>query len=525
MSSSTQSKPIVTRIAPSPTGDPHVGTAYMSLFDYVFAKQQGGSFILRVEDTDQKRYNPESEERVLDALEWLGLSPDESPKVGGPNAPYRQTERKETYQKYADELLNAGKAYRAFETAEELDAIRTDLQRRGLGQGYDGRGRNLGQEESDKRAAAGEPFVIRLITPDEGETVVNDALRGEVKIPNTEVTDAVIMKSDGLPTYHLAVVVDDHLMGVTHAVRGEEWISTAPIHVLLYEAFSWEEPVWVHMPLLRNAEGKKLSKRKDDVSLDSYKSQGFLPEALLNYLGTMGWSMPDGREFFSVQDMIDNFTFKRISLGGPVFDAKRLRFYNAHYMREALPLETLAERAKPFFKAAGYSLDDEDYLLDVIDVLLPRAETLQDLAEQSAYFFSGNFEYTEDAKRRLEGGQKYLQDLEREFSRLDFFDFDDVDDTIRDYVQSQSVKMGEVMQPLRAAFTGTTQAPGVTDLAVILGKQKVLERIGRALDFLQGGLPDDNPQAKKEAEEKEKAKEAKEKQAKAKVTKHKKEAV
>ena len=504
-------QPVVTRIAPSPTGDPHVGTAYMSLFDYIFAKGQGGTFILRVEDTDQKRYNPESEQRVLDALMWLGLSPDESPKAGGPNAPYRQTERKEVYQKYADELLESGKAYRAFETAEELEEISTDLQRRGLGQGYDGRGRNLSKEESDKRAAAGEPFVIRLITPDEGETVVDDALRGEVKIPNTEVTDAVLLKSDGLPTYHLAVVVDDHLMGVTHVVRGEEWISTAPIHVLLYKAFGWEEPVWVHMPLLRNAEGKKLSKRKDDVSLDSYKNQGFLPEALLNYLGTMGWSMPDGREFFSLQDMMDSFTFKRISLGGPVFDPKRLRFYNAHYMREVLPLETVAERAEPFLKAAGYTWDDEDYLLDVIDVLLPRVETLQELAEQSGYFFSDDFEYTEDAQRRLEGGQKYLQDLEREFSRSDFFDYDDVDGALRSYVQSQSVKMGEVMQPLRAALTGTTQAPGVTDLCVILGKQKVLARIGRSLDFLQGNLPDDNPQAKREAERKEAERKAAEK--------------
>ena len=504
----TDKKLVVTRIAPSPTGDPHVGTAYMSLFDYVYAKQNNGTFILRLEDTDQKRYNETSEARVLEALTRLGLEPDESPTKGGPHAPYRQTERKALYQKYADELLTAGHAYRAFETQEELDAIRQDLQRRGLSHGYDGRARALSQEESERRMAADEPFVVRLITPDEGDTVVNDALRGEVRIPNREVMDAVLLKSDGLPTYHLAVVVDDHLMGVTHAVRGEEWLPSAPIHVLLYKALGWPEPVWVHMPLLRNAEGKKLSKRKDDTSLESYFNQGIVKEALLNYLGTMGWSMPDGREFFSVQDMIEHFSFERVSPGAPVFDMKRLRFYNAKYLREILPLETVAERAEPFLKAAGYSWDDDDYLLDVLEVLLPRIETLQEFAEQSDYFFTDDFAYTEDAKRRLEAGQKYLEGLERELSLLDFFDYDDVEDAIRDYVQSQSVKMGEVMQPLRAALTGTTQAPGVIELCVILGKRKVLARIGRAISFLEAGLPDDKPQKPTEAKKEEAKKEA-----------------
>lgn len=500
---STDTRPVTTRIAPSPTGDPHVGTAYMSLFDYVYAKQQGGKFILRIEDTDQKRYNPESEARVIEALHWLGLHPDESPEVGGPNGPYRQTERQAIYQRYANWLLEQGKAYRAFETPEELEEIRAELQRSGKSYGYDGRARAIPKEESDRRAAAGEPFVIRLITPDSGETVVNDLLRGEIRVPNREVTDAVLLKSDGLPTYHLAVVVDDYLMGVTHVVRGEEWIPTAPIHVLLYEAFGWPQPVWIHMPLLRNSEGKKLSKRKDDVSLDSYRRQGIMPEALVNYLATMGFSMPDGREFFSLDDLIRHFSFERISLGGPIFDMKRLRFYNAKYLREILPLETVAKRAEPFFKAAGYSWPNEDYLLDVIDVLLPRVETLAELTEQAEYFFRDDFRYSDEAKRRLEGGQKYLEDLERELSMLDVFDFDDVDDALRRYVQTQGVKMGEVMMPLRAALTGTTQAPGVTDLCVILGKRKVLERIGRALTFLQGNLPDDNPIKAKEKAERE----------------------
>ena len=483
----------VTRIAPSPTGDPHVGTAYMSLFDYVLARQQGGTFILRVEDTDQKRYQPEAEAKVMNALAWLGLEPDESPAKGGPNAPYRQTERKEMYHKYVQQLLDEGKAYRAFETADELAAIRAELQAKGLGYGYDGRGQNLSKEESDRRAAAGEPFAVRLITPDAGETVVNDLLRGEIRIPNREVPDAVLLKSDGLPTYHLAVVVDDHLMNVTHAVRGEEWIPTAPIHVRLYEAFGWPEPVWVHMPVLKNASGKKLSKRKDDTNLESYRAQGFLPEALLNYLGTMGWSMPDGREFFTVDDMIQNFSFDRVSLGGSIFDLKRLRHYNGKYLRD-LPLEQLAKRVKPFLTEAGIAWDDEDYLLDVLDILRPRAETLADFAEHD-YFFTEDFAYTDDAKKKLQGGQKYLEGLEREFARLESFDEDSVDDALHDFVQAQTgVKMGAVLQPLRAALTGRANSPGMTQVASILGRRRVTQRIGRALTAITQGLPDDRPE-------------------------------
>jgi glutamyl-tRNA synthetase len=483
---------VVTRIAPSPTGDPHVGTAYMSLFDYVFARQHGGKFIVRVEDTDRKRYNPESEKRVLDALSWLGLYPDESPEIGGPNAPYRQTERKEIYKEHAQRLLDEGKAYRAFETQDELEAIRKELQRRGLGHGYDGRGRNISKEESDRRAAAGEPFVVRLITPDEGETVVRDLLRGEIRIPNREVPDMVLLKSDGLPTYHLAVVVDDHLMGVTHAVRGEEWIPTAPIHVLLYGAFGWQEPQWVHMPLLKNPEGKKLSKRKDDTNLESYRRQGIVPEALLNYLGTMGWSMPDGREFFSLKDMIEHFSFERVSLGGSIFDVRRLRHFNAKYLRDLFPLETVAERAKPFLKEAGLSWQDEDYLLDVVDILRARAEMLGDFAEHG-YFFTEDFRYEDEAKKKLASGQKYLEDLEREFARLESYDEDSVDDMLHDYVQAQAVGMGKVMQPLRAALTGRSQAPGVTELVSVLGRERVLRRLGRALSYITAGLPDDKP--------------------------------
>ncbi len=484
---------VVTRIAPSPTGDPHLGTAYMSLFDYVFARQQGGTFILRIEDTDQKRYIANSENKVPEALAWLGLEPDESPEKGGPNAPYRQTERRASYLEHVERLLNEGKAYRAFETPEELAAIREELQAKGLGYGYDGRGRCVPKDESDRRAEAGEPFVVRLITPDDGETVVHDLLRGEIRIPNREVPDAVLLKSDGLPTYHLAVVVDDHLMGVTHVIRAEEWIPTSPIHVRLYEAFGWDEPVWIHMPQLKNASGKKLSKRKDDTNLESYRTQGFLPEALLNYLGTMGWSMPDGREFFTLREMIDAFSFERVSLGGSIFDIKRLRHYNGKYLRD-LPLPELARRAKPFLQEAGLEWDDENYLIDVLEVLRPRAETLRDFTDHP-YFFRDDFAYSSDAKKKLQGGQKYLEGLEREFARLESFDEESVDDAIHDYVQAQSgVKMGAILQPLRAALTGSTQSPGMTEVVSLLGRRRVTQRLGRAITAITQGLPDDKPE-------------------------------
>lgn len=489
---------VVTRIAPSPTGDPHVGTAYVGLFNYVFTQQQGGTFILRVEDTDRTRYNAESEARIMRMMQWLGLTPDESPEVGGPNGPYRQSERADIYRRYAQELLDQGMLYRAFETPEELAEIREQMKKRGLSPGYDGRARKLSPEESERRAQAGEPYVLRLKTPEEGETSFYDALRGQIRVPHHELQDAVMIKSDGFPTYHFAVVVDDHLMGVTHVVRAEDWIVSTPLHVILYQAFGWELPKFVHMPLLRNPDKSKISKRKVDTSVDSYREQGILPEALLNYLGSMGWSMPDGREFFNLEEMTEQFSFERISLGGPVFDLKRLRHYNAKYMRDLLPLEDLAERVRPFLEQAGLSWDDEDYLLDVIDVLTPRAETLLDFVEQGRYFFVEDFSFDEQAKKKLEGGQKYLQDLELVFARLDSDDPDSIDDLVQEYVKAQSVGKGKVLPPLRAALTGTTSSPDIIEVTSILGRQRILDRIGRALAYITAGLPDDKPQRESE---------------------------
>jgi glutamyl-tRNA synthetase len=487
---------VVTRIAPSPTGDPHVGTAYIGLFNYVLARKHGGRFILRIEDTDRERYSAESEASILNAMEWLGLTPDESPRTGGPHAPYRQSERLGLYHAEVDRLLAAGSAYRAFETAAELAVMREEQKRLGQDPGYDGRGRSVTAADSEARAAAGEPFVVRLKIPDDQATTFTDELRGEITIQNQDIRDPVILKSDGYPTYHLANVVDDHYMGVTHVIRAEEWITSTPVHVLLYRAFGWDLPEFVHMPLLRNPDRNKskISKRKLDTSIDSYREQGIVPEALLNFLGNMGWSMPDGREFFSVSEMIEAFDITRVSLGGPVFDLKKLRHFNAKYLRELLSLEDVAGRVAPLLREAGYEWDDEDYLLDVIDLLRPRAETLRDFVDQSHYFFDSQYGFSEEALKSIAAGQTVLGDLERELSMLDVFDYDSVDGLLRDYVKRHGLGMGRVMMPMRAALTGSPNAPGVTDIASILGRQQVLARIGRALQGITAALPDDNPQ-------------------------------
>lgn len=487
---------VVTRIAPSPTGDPHVGTAYVALFNYAFARRHGGRFVLRIEDTDQARYVASAERRIVEVLRWLGLTPDEGPGIGGDHGPYRQSERLDVYRAHVERLLASGHAYRAFETSEELEAMRLDQQRRGVDPGYDGRGRSVDAAEQRRRAASGEPHVVRLRTPDDGHTTFHDLLRGDVSVPNAEIRDAVLLKSDGFPTYHLANVVDDHLMGITHVVRAEEWVVSTPLHVLLYQAFDWAPPVFAHLPLLRNPDANKtkISKRKLDTSVESYRDQGILPEALLNFLATMGWSMPDGRELFSLRDFVEAFDLERVSLGGPVFDLKRLRHLNARYLREVLPLERVADRVVPFLRAAGHEPDDEDFLLDVVDVLRPRAETLAELAAQADYFFADRIAYDDDARRRLAAGQAYLEDLEREFSRLEFYDDDAIDDLLHDYVQRQAVPLGKVLMPLRVALTGTGQAPAVVDLVAILGRRRTLARIGQALQAIQEGLPDDDPE-------------------------------
>lgn len=477
---------VVTRIAPSPTGDPHVGTAYQALFNYVFAKQHGGKFIVRIEDTDRTRYNPTSERRILEMLDWLGLSPDESPIKGGPNGPYVQSQRLHIYRQHVQMLLEKGAAYRAFDTPEELAAAREAAQRAGhKEQGYNRRYRDYPVEEAERRAAAGEPHVVRLKVPLEGKTIVHDLLRGPIEFDNAALDDKVILKADGYPTYHLAAMVDDHLMGVTHVIRAEEWITSTPFHILILRAFGWAEPVWCHTPLLRNPDKSKLSKRKMDTSVDSYRAQGFLPEALLNYLGTMAWSMPDGREIFSLQDMIEHFSLERISLGGPVFDLNKLKWMNGKYIREVLTLDDLAERVKPFLERAGLTYPSETYLKQVLEAMRARFETLQEFVDKSPYFFTEAYPMQEKALAKLREGAAFLPELYEQLSRLPDMLPDSTEPLLKSFTEAKGVKAAAVMQPLRAALTGSLETPGMFDILVLLGKERVLKRLERAIELVK----------------------------------------
>ena len=465
----------MTRIAPSPTGDPHVGTAYIALFNYAWARRNGGRFIVRIEDTDRARYVPGAEERILAALKWLGLSYDEGPDVGGPHGPYRQSERLPLYQKYAEELLKRGWAYRAFETPEELEQTRKEKG------GYDGRARNIPPEEAEERARRGEPHVIRLKVPRPGTTEVKDELRGVVVYDNQEIPDVVLLKSDGYPTYHLANVVDDHLMGVTDVIRAEEWLVSTPIHVLLYRAFGWEAPRFYHMPLLRNPDKTKISKRKSHTSLDWYKAEGFLPEALRNYLCLMGFSMPDGREIFTLEEFIQAFTWERVSLGGPVFDLEKLRWMNGKYIREVLSLEEVAERVKPFLREAGLSWESEAYLRRAVELMRPRFDTLKEFPEKARYLFTEDYPVSEKAQRKLEEGLPLLKELYPRLRTQEEWTEAALEALLRGFAAEKGVKLGQVAQPLRAALTGSLETPGLFEILALLGKERALRRLERAL--------------------------------------------
>ncbi|HZL98961.1 MAG TPA: glutamate--tRNA ligase, partial [Planctomycetota bacterium] len=334
---------VVTRIAPSPTGDPHVGTAYVALFNWAWARRNGGRFILRIEDTDQARSTPESEAQIHEALAWLGIVPDESPVRGGPHGPYRQSERSAIYGEHARRLVAAGAAYRCFCTPARLEELRAFQKAARRPTGYDGTCRAVPAAESAARAAAGEAHVVRLKVPRPGQTRFSDLLRGEIVIDNENVDDQVLLKSDGLPTYHMANVVDDHLMGVTIIMRAEEWIPSVPKHVLLYQALGWEQPLMAHVPLLRNADKSKISKRKNPTSLLWYRGQGFLPEALLNFLALQGWSPRETREEFTLDEFVAKFDPQDISVGGPVFDLTKLDWLNGEKIRQLSP-EQLADR-------------------------------------------------------------------------------------------------------------------------------------------------------------------------------------
>jgi glutamyl-tRNA synthetase len=480
-----------TRIAPSPTGDPHVGTAYIALFNLCFARQHGGQFILRIEDTDQVRSTRESETAILESLRWLGLRWDEGPDVGGPKGPYRQSERGEIYRAHAATLLERGHAFECFCSAERLETLRKrQLAEKGR-VGYDGHCLSLSREEVAARKAAGEPFVVRMKVPASGVCIVKDLLRDPVNIEWQQVDMQVLVKADGMPTYHLANVVDDHLMEITHVLRGEEWITSAPKHLLLYQYFGWEPPVLCHMPLLRNPDKSKLSKRKNPTSINYFRRMGFLPEALLNYLGMMGWTMPNGEEKFSLEEMAANFDIRRVSLGGPVFDLAKLSWLNGRYIRETLSPDDFADRL------AAWAVNRQ-YGVPILKLVQERVDKLSDVLPKVAHFFSSppplNEQSFQHKKLSLDEVRKVLFFAGRRFDELRAWSAEGLRAELEKLGESLNLKIRDLLFPLFVAISGQSVSTPLFETLEILGPDLCRMRLREALDSI-GGL------SKKQAEQ------------------------
>ena len=471
------------RIAPSPTGDPHVGTAYIALFNQAFARQQGGKFILRIEDTDRARSTAQSEQAILNSLRWLGLDWDEGPDVGGEFGPYRQSERGDIYQQHAQQLIFSGKAFYCYRTPEELEQMRAERREQGIQKALKQSDLALSSEEAAARREAGKPAVVRMVVPEEGDCVVQDRLRGAIELDWANVDAQILLKADGMPTYHLANVVDDHLMGITHVIRGEEWINSAPKHQLLYEYFGWDMPELCHMPLLRNPDKSKLSKRKNPTSINYYRDMGYLPEAVLNYLGRMGWSMPDESEKFDLQTMVVNFNLDKVSLGGPVFDVEKLDWLNGMWIRENLDADQFAERV------TQWALNPE-YLHQIIPLIKDRVEKLSDIGPLTSLFFNG-LPVIEDGvfaelKLPAESQLKVLQFTSWWLDEQNLWERDTLYQGLNGLAEAMDFKLREFLQPLFVAMSGSRVCPPLFDAMVILGPDISRARVRHALNSLGG---------------------------------------
>jgi glutamyl-tRNA synthetase len=496
-----------TRVAPSPTGFPHVGTAFQALFDWVYAKRYDGQFILRIEDTDQKRFVKGAEEALYEALDWLGLQPDESPRIGGPVAPYRQSERLDLYRQYAKQLVEQGDAYYCFCSPERLQKLRQEQQKQGIPPKYDRHCLSLSKQEVEKKLKNGEPAVIRMKVPDDREIVVNDVLRGQVRFDSNIVDDQVLLKSDGFPTYHLAVVVDDHLMKITHVERGEEWLPSAPKHVLLYQFFDWKMPKWIHTPTLRNPDRSKLSKRKGNTSLWWYREQGYLPAALLNFLGLLVWKPAENQEMFSLQAMIDKFEWREMNVTGPIFDIKKLAWLNGKYMRQ-LDKNQLKKQVlewAQWVESHGKNQDNinkaqqilqwSQQKSDVFERALPlsseRARTLLDLHDLLEFYFLEELDYDRDDLLQGQSASEMsvaLSEVKERLSGLEPYNAKTWEQTIRDTADQYNLSHKDLFMSLRSAITAQQFTPPLFEVMEAIGKTQSFKRIEQAVRFLSNSV-------------------------------------
>ncbi|MEN3013332.1 MAG: glutamate--tRNA ligase [Endomicrobiia bacterium] len=482
------------RFAPSPTGFLHIGGLRTALFNYLFARHNNGIFILRIEDTDRTRYVEGATENLINTLIWCGLEYDEGPfldKEGkilekGDYGPYIQSKRIDIYKKYAEELVKKGVAYRCFCTPQRLEEIRKTQLLNKQPPMYDRFCRNISQKESEERAKS-EPYTIRLKIPDE-DIIFKDIIRGEVKFNGSLIDDQILIKSDGFPTYHLANVVDDHLMKITHVIRGEEWLSSTPKHIILYRYFEWEAPEFAHLPLLLNPDRSKLSKRSGDVSVEDFKKEGYLPEALINYVALLGWSTEDSQQFFTKQELIEKFTLDGCSKSPAIFDRQKMLWMNSEYIRKTNS-ETLFFYGKFFLEQAGFEINNsnKDYIIKLIEAEKERIKLLKDIPYLIEYFLKPDEEvvYNENAVNKyLKTTQQkqILQQLLEILIKINNFDKITLEKEIRNFCAQKNYKTQEVFHPLRVAVSGRTEGIGLFDLLELLGKQKVIRRINLVLN-------------------------------------------
>jgi glutamyl-tRNA synthetase len=470
------------RVAPSPTGDPHVGTAYVSLFDLAFVRQQGGQFVLRIEDTDRARYREDSEQQIYDMLHWLGLDWDEGPDKGGPFAPYRQSERLDTYRPYVDKLVADGRAYLCWCTPERLAEMRAEQQKAKQPTGYDRLCLGKTRDERALLPGFGEKPVVRMHIPDDVPLSFVDLIRGEVNAPRPD--DQVILKADGFPTYHLAVVVDDHLMGITHVVRGEEWISSTPKHLLLFDWLGWERPAFAHMPLLRERDKSKISKRKNPAArLSWFVEEGYLPEALLNFLGLMGYSLPDGREIFTFEEMSATFDWARVNAVGPVFDLDKLGWLNGHYIRE-MPTAELADRVVTYLGVSG---DDADLIRRATPLVQERMAVLREAREMLGFLLVDSLEVEPAAAEKHLGPDSgpVVRGARDALAAVDGWNHETIEVALRGaLVDGLGLKPKHAFGAVRVAVTGRTVSPPLFESIELLGRERTLERLDMALAAL-----------------------------------------
>jgi glutamyl-tRNA synthetase len=488
--------PARVRFAPSPTGHMHLGSARTALYDFLLAKQTNGKFVVRIEDTDRKRFVEGAEQELLDGLKWTGLEWDEGPDKGGPYGPYRQSERKEIYLNHARDLIKKGKAFYCFCTPQELREKRQKQLAAKENPHYDGTCRNIPLHEAEKRISEGENHVIRFKAPDTGVTTVNDLIRGPITVDNRLIDDHILVKTDGWALYHLAAMVDDHEMRITHVIRGDEWLPTFPLHALIVRAFEWDEPVWVHLSVFLKPSGKgKISKRDTaDLLKDGYsifvkdlEELGYLPEAVINWIVLMGWSLDGSTEFFSLEDLVEKFSLKNLNPSPAAINYTKLDYFNGLHIRN-LSAEDLAKRIKPFFEKSGFTTK-KAILEKVAPIIQKRIVTLDEAVEMAGFFFKDNIEpITEDmiAKDLSQAqSREVLKDVLTIIELSHNLETEETETRMREYVERSGYTPGQVFGIMRAAVTGQKVSPPLFESMEIIGKQKVIERLTRAIEILK----------------------------------------